>query len=92
SSETVYFIQLSMCMKNGHILCQNWLSGHRKSRFSDGLRGVPILAESATKSTSDYSAKSKLVSILAEATTDPAPFNSAKSKLPGNSILSGEWP
>jgi hypothetical protein len=34
---------------------------------------VPILAESATKSTSDYSAKSKLVSILAEAATDPAP-------------------
>ena len=27
-------------MKNGHILCQNWLSGHRKSRFSDGLGGV----------------------------------------------------
>lgn len=27
-------------MKNGHILCPNWLSGHRKSRFSDGLRGV----------------------------------------------------
>ena len=26
-------------MKNGHILCQNWLSGHRKSRFSDGLGG-----------------------------------------------------
>jgi hypothetical protein len=35
----VYFIQLSMCMKNGHILCPNWLSGHRKSRFSDGLGG-----------------------------------------------------
>ena len=28
-------------MKNGHILCPNWLSGHRKSRFSDGLGGVP---------------------------------------------------
>lgn len=27
-------------MKNGHILCPNWLSGHRKSRFSDGLGGV----------------------------------------------------
>lgn len=26
-------------MKNGHILCPNWLSGHRKSRFSDGLGG-----------------------------------------------------
>jgi hypothetical protein len=28
-----------MCRKNGHILCPNWLSGHRKSRFSDGLWG-----------------------------------------------------
>ena len=30
-------------MKNGHILCQNWLSGHRKSRFSDGLGGAAVI-------------------------------------------------